>query len=90
MPCTPEGLSNNLTSLPVLKERKIRWDSNPGRFNCVIEKGTEGQIKEKITIAENLMAPVEENQTVGEIRIRWRERIGQGQNHYNKFCGKNY
>lgn len=64
-----EGLSNNLGNmLPVLKGKQDTVNINTkGGFNCIIEKGTEGQIEEDILICQDLMAPVEKNQTVGEI-----------------------
>lgn len=66
-----KGTQENLGQISVLKGKQNMVKIGPkGGFDCIIEKGTEGKIKENISMAPDLMAPIEKDQTVGEITYR--------------------
>ena len=63
-----DGQGANLQDIPVIKGMASTVGvAVRGTLDFVVEKGIEGAIEEKIFMAADLLAPVEQNQTVGEI-----------------------
>ena len=72
----PKDEAAGMAPIPVLhgKKQQVRVSGRIGQ-PVTVKKGTEAELKYRVTVSKNISAPAERGQTVGKVEILYRGKV---------------